>query len=91
MNLFSLIGKILLGVILFIIFSFFVYWYQIYRDDSIIRKYKGFERVKQSFGATALWFLIGLFATFTGKLHNPLNFFLSIYGFDNADFHNMKK
>lgn len=91
MNLFSLISKILLGIILFIIFSFFVYWYQIYRDDSIIRKYKGFERVKQSFGATVLWFLIGLFATFTGKLHNPLNFFLSIYGFDNADFHNMKK
>ena len=68
MNLFSLIGKISLGIILFIIFSFFVYWYQIYRDDSVIGKYKGFERVKQSFGATVLWFLIGLFATFTGKL-----------------------
>ena len=91
MNLFSLISYIFLGIILFIIISFLVYWYQIYKDDSIIRKYKGFERVKQSFGATMLWFLIGLFATFTGKLHNPLNFFLSIYGFDNKDFRKMKK
>ena len=86
MNLFSLIGKILLGIILFIIFSFLVYWYQMYRDDGVSGKYKGFERVKQSFGAAALWFLMGLFATFTGKLHNPLNFFLSIYGIRSEDF-----
>ena len=85
------IGKIILGIIGFIMFSFLVYWYQMYRDDSVTGKYEGFERVKQSFGATALLFLMGLFATFTGKLHNPLNFFLSIYGFDNVDFRNMKK
>ena len=93
MNLFSLIGKILLGIILlllgiilFIILSFLVYWYKMYRDDTVTGRYKGFERVKQSFGAAGLWFLLGLFATFTGKLHNPFNFFLSIYGFDNKDF-----
>ena len=62
-----------------------------YRDDGVSGKYKGFKRVIQSFAATALWFLLGLFATFTGKLHNPFNFFLSIYGFDNKDFSNMKK
>ena len=86
MNLFSLIGKILLGIILFIICSFLVYWYKMYRDDTVTGRYKGFERVKQSFGATGLWFLLGLFATFTGKLHNPLNFFLSIYGIKSVDF-----
>jgi hypothetical protein len=93
MNLFSLIGKILLGIILlllgiilFIILSFLVYWYKMYRDDTVTGRYKGFERVKQSFGAAGLWFLLGLFATFTGKLHNPLNFFLSIYGIKSVDF-----
>ena len=91
MNLFYLLSKILLGIILFIVLSFLVYWYQMYRDDGVSGKYKGVERVKQSFGAAALWFLLGLIATFSGKLHNPLNFFLSIYGFDNVDFRNMKK
>ncbi len=42
MNLFSLIGKILLGIILFIICSFLVYWYKMYRDDTVTGRYKGF-------------------------------------------------
>ena len=86
MRLLSVIGKIFLGVILFFIFSFLIYWIQMYRDDSISGRYTGIERVQQSLGATGLWFSMGLIGTFTGKLHNPFNFFLSIYGIKNIDF-----
>ena len=80
------IGKIILGIIGFIIFSFLVYWYQMYRDDSVTGRYKGFDRVKQSLGAAGLWFSMGLISTFGGLLHNPFNFFLSIYGIKSEDF-----
>ena len=72
----SIIGKILLGFSAFLIFSFLVFWYKMYNENQFNRK--GLYRITDSFAGTLFWFLMGLLETFTGKLHNPFNFFLSI-------------
>ena len=86
----KIIGKILLGFLAFLIFSFFVYWFKMYNDDTV-SKGKGLDRVKESFGAALLYYVWGLLETFTGDLSNPFNFFLSIYGIDSKDFKTMNK
>ena len=84
----SIIGKILLGFLAFLIFSFLVFWYKMYNENQFNRK--GIYRITDSFAGALLWFLIGLLATFSGKLHSPFNFFLSIYGIDTKDFKTIK-
>ena len=81
----SIIGKILLGLLAFFIFSFLVFWYKIYSDN----REKGLKRIGDSFGQALLYFILGLLATFVGDV-GPFNFFLSIYGIDTKDFKTIK-
>uniref|UniRef100_A0A6C0C5M4 Uncharacterized protein n=1 Tax=viral metagenome TaxID=1070528 RepID=A0A6C0C5M4_9ZZZZ len=70
-------GKILLGLLVFLLFSFLVFWYKIYSDN----KKKGLNRIIDSFAGALLYFVWGLLATYTGDV-GPFNFILSIYGID---------
>ena len=77
----SILGKILLGLLAFFIFSFLVFWYKIYSDN---RK-KRLKRITDSFGGSLLYFVMGILATYKGDV-DPFNFFLSIFGIDTKDF-----
>ena len=82
----SIIGKILLGFLAFLLFSFLVFWYKIYSDN----REKGLKRIGDSFGEALLYFIWGLLATFIGDV-GPFTFFLSIYGIDTTDFKTIDK
>ena len=45
----SLLGKVLLSILILILCVFFIIWYKMYNDDDISTKYKGLERIKESF------------------------------------------
>ena len=87
MNILLIIGKILLGFLAFLIFSFLVFWFKMYNENQFNRK--GIYRITDSFGGALLWFLMGLLATFKGDV-GPFNFILSIYGIDTKDFKTIK-
>ena len=87
-NNFKIIKKIFLIFLIFLIFSFFVYWFQVFKgDDYKLRDKEGFQRIIESFFLALLYYLLGLIGTITGRLSNPFNFFLYIYGYENEDFH----
>ena len=83
----SIIGKILLGFLAFLLFSFLVFWFKMYNENQFNRK--GIYRITDSFAGALLWFLMGLLETFSGDV-GPFNFFLSIYGIDTKDFKTIK-
>ena len=51
----SLIGKVLLSILILILSIFFIFWYKMYNDDYISRKYTGIERIKESFFGALLY------------------------------------
>ena len=88
----KIIKKIFLYFFIFLIVSFFVYWFKhIYPREPVdigkLRDKEGLERIILSFSIALLYYLLGLIGTITGRLSNPFNFFLYIYGYENEDFH----
>ena len=88
---FKILKKIFLIFLIFLIVSFFVYWFRrVYPSDGdagMLRDKEGLERILLSFSIALLYYLLGLIDTITGRLSNPFNFFLYIYGSENEDFH----
>ena len=57
-NFFSLIGKILLSILIFITLIFLIFWYRIYKDSNK----KGIDRITDSLGGALLHFIWGILA-----------------------------
>jgi hypothetical protein len=55
---FSLIGKILLSILIFITLIFLIFWYRIYKDSNK----KGIDRITDSLGGALLYFIWGILA-----------------------------
>ena len=57
-NFFSLFGKILLSILIFITLIFLIFWYRIYKDSNK----KGIDRITDSLGGALLDFIWGILA-----------------------------
>ena len=85
-NILNIFKKILLALLAFLIFSFFVYWFKIYKESNK----KGFERIKESFFGALFWYLWGLISVIKGDSRTGrFDPFLHIYGIKQKDFINV--
>jgi len=81
-NILNIFKKILLALLAFLIFSFFVYWFKIYKGSDK----KGFERFKESFFGALFWYLWGLISIVKGDSRTGrFDPFLHIYGIKQKD------
>ena len=85
-NILNIFKKILLALLAFLIFSFFIYWFKIYKESDK----KGFERFKESFFGALFWYLWGLISIVKGDSRTGrFDPFLHIYGIKQKDFINV--
>ena len=78
----KIIKKIFLYFFIFLIFSFFISWFKIYKESNK----KGFERFKESFFGALFWYLWGLISIVKGDSRTGrFDPFLHIYGIKQKD------
>ena len=80
----SIIGKILLGLLAFLLFLFLVIWFKIYYDNKLNKK--GLHRITESFGQALFNLIAIIWGLYKGNVIVTFNFFLSIFGIDTKDF-----